>query len=137
EPVEAPDGTAARPMVPLSSSTSHSTVGLPRLSRISRPTMSTIALILVGPCWFLKGLRSGLECLLEERPRLDGAVELGELLEERAHVLERHRVRPVGERLRRIRMRFHEDAGDADRDRRARQHRHELALAARRRALAA
>src|SRR5690349_22227497 len=45
EPVEAPDGTAARPMVPDSSSTSHSTVGLPRLSRISRPTMSTIALI--------------------------------------------------------------------------------------------
>src|SRR5687768_8194517 len=45
EPVDAPEGTAARPMVPLSSSTSHSTVGLPRLSRISRPTMSTIALI--------------------------------------------------------------------------------------------
>src|ERR1700753_441009 len=32
-------------MVPDSSRTSHSTVGLPRLSRISRPTMSTIALI--------------------------------------------------------------------------------------------
>ena len=33
--------------------TSHSTVGLPRLSRISRPTMSTIALILVlvRNCW--------------------------------------------------------------------------------------
>ena len=45
DPVEAPDGTAARPMVPLSSSTSHSTVGLPRESRISRPTISTIALI--------------------------------------------------------------------------------------------
>src|SRR3954468_21506284 len=45
EPVDAPDGTAARPMVPDSSSTSHSTVGLPRLSRISRPTMSTMALI--------------------------------------------------------------------------------------------
>jgi len=46
-PVDAPEGTAARPMVPLSSSTSHSTVGLPRLSRISRPTMSTMALIQV------------------------------------------------------------------------------------------
>src|SRR5947209_18592935 len=45
EPVDAPEGTAARPMVPDSSSTSHSTVGLPRESRISRPTMSTIALI--------------------------------------------------------------------------------------------
>jgi hypothetical protein len=46
EPVEAPEGTAARPMTPDSSSTSHSTVGLPRLSRISRPTMSTMALMI-------------------------------------------------------------------------------------------
>ena len=38
--VEAPEGTAARPMAPSSSSTSTSTVGLPRLSRISRPTTS-------------------------------------------------------------------------------------------------
>ena len=38
-------GTAARPIVPDSSRTSHSTVGLPRLSRISRPTRSTMALI--------------------------------------------------------------------------------------------
>src|SRR3990167_751284 len=45
EPVDAPEGTAARPMVPDSSNTSHSTVGLPRESRISRPTISTIALI--------------------------------------------------------------------------------------------
>jgi hypothetical protein len=44
-PVDAPEGTAARPMVPDSSKTSHSTVGLPRESRISRPTISTIALI--------------------------------------------------------------------------------------------
>ena len=44
-PVDAPEGTAARPMVPDSNSTSHSTVGLPRLSKISRPTMSTMALI--------------------------------------------------------------------------------------------
>src|SRR3954470_22795961 len=49
EPVDAPDGTAARPITPLSSSTSHSTVGLPRLSRISRPTMSTMALIVFAP----------------------------------------------------------------------------------------
>src|SRR3954468_22317458 len=35
-PVEAPDGTAARPKEPSSRSTSTSTVGLPRLSRISR-----------------------------------------------------------------------------------------------------
>ena len=44
--------------------------------------------------------------------------------------LQRHRVRAVGQRLGRIGVRLHEDAGDADRDRRARQHRHELALAA-------
>ena len=36
-PVDAPEGTAARPKLPSSSSTSTSTVGLPRLSRISRP----------------------------------------------------------------------------------------------------
>src|ERR1700728_706286 len=44
-PVEAPDGTAARPIEPSSSTTSTSTVGLPRLSRISRPTTFTIAVI--------------------------------------------------------------------------------------------
>ena len=36
-PVDAPDGTAARPNAPPSSVTSTSTVGLPRESRISRP----------------------------------------------------------------------------------------------------
>src|SRR6266480_786568 len=44
-PVEAPDGTAARPIEPSSSTTSTSTVGLPRLSRISRPIMSTMAVM--------------------------------------------------------------------------------------------
>ena len=41
-PVEAPDGTAALPKAPSSRVTSTSTVGLPRLSRISRATISTI-----------------------------------------------------------------------------------------------
>src|SRR3954454_19856314 len=36
-PVLAPEGTAARPSVPSARITSTSTVGLPRLSRISRP----------------------------------------------------------------------------------------------------
>src|SRR5262249_33918753 len=36
-PVDAPEGTAARPNAPPSSVTSTSTVGLPRESRISRP----------------------------------------------------------------------------------------------------
>src|SRR5690606_37492220 len=47
DPVEAPEGTEARPMAPDSSNTSHSTVGLPRESRISRPMISTIALMVV------------------------------------------------------------------------------------------
>src|SRR5437016_139057 len=45
-PVEAPDGTAARPHAPLSSVTSASTVGFPRESKICRPLISRIALIL-------------------------------------------------------------------------------------------
>ena len=45
EPVDAPDGTAARPITPDSNNTSHSTVGFPRESKISRPIMSTIALM--------------------------------------------------------------------------------------------
>ena len=41
-PVLAPLGTAARPNEPSASSTSTSTVGLPRLSRICRARMSTM-----------------------------------------------------------------------------------------------
>src|SRR5690606_24609772 len=44
-PVEAPEGTAARPIEPSSSTTSTSTVGLPRLSRISRPVISMMAVM--------------------------------------------------------------------------------------------
>src|SRR6185369_8510077 len=104
EPVDAPEGTAARPITPLSSSTSHSTVGLPRLSRISRPTISTMALIHTP----FPGLRileksresesrrtafpgggalsiraSAAEIVLEQRLRLHDAVDAHELLEER------------------------------------------------------
>ena len=42
EPVDAPDGTAARPVTPLSSVTSTSTVGFPRESKISRACTSLI-----------------------------------------------------------------------------------------------
>ncbi len=45
DPVEAPEGTAARPMMPDSRRTSASTVGLPRESRISRATISTMAVM--------------------------------------------------------------------------------------------
>ena len=48
EPVEAPNGTEARPITPDSNKTSHSTVGLPRESMISRPIISTIALIQIS-----------------------------------------------------------------------------------------
>src|SRR6201999_3536877 len=41
-PVEAPDGTAARPVLPSSRPTSTSTVGLPRESRISRATTTSM-----------------------------------------------------------------------------------------------
>src|SRR5687767_12745582 len=44
-PVEAPLGTAARPVAPLARVTSTSTVGLPRLSRISRAWMSMMVLM--------------------------------------------------------------------------------------------
>src|SRR5512144_1602044 len=44
-PVDAPEGTAARPTSPPSSVTSTSTVGLPRESRISRATMSMISVM--------------------------------------------------------------------------------------------
>src|SRR4249919_594668 len=47
-PVDAPDGTAARPNAPPASVTSTSTVGLPRESRISRP--STFAIFIQSPC---------------------------------------------------------------------------------------
>ena len=42
-PVLAPDGTRARPRAPLASSTSASTVGLPRESRTSRPRTTTMS----------------------------------------------------------------------------------------------
>ena len=47
-PVEAPDGTAARPVAPDSRMTSTSTVGLPRESRIWRPCMDRMALMAWG-----------------------------------------------------------------------------------------
>src|SRR5688500_16346771 len=48
-PVEAPDGTAARPVAPLSRTTSTSTVGFPRLSRISRPRTLVIVVMTDPP----------------------------------------------------------------------------------------
>src|SRR4051812_16148995 len=57
EPVDAPEGTAARPDTPDSRTTSASMVGLPRESRISRAMTSTMALMkgipLIGYEWLL------------------------------------------------------------------------------------
>src|SRR5205085_7607497 len=53
-PVEAPDGTAARPKAPLASLTSTSTVGLPRESMISRAVMAVMVVFMRG-----KGRRRG------------------------------------------------------------------------------
>ena len=47
-PVEAPLGTAALPIIPLSISTSTSTVGLPRESKISLPLTSIIVVIFIA-----------------------------------------------------------------------------------------
>src|SRR6266850_6885997 len=68
-PVEAPDGTAARPRAPLSSVTSASIVGFPRESRICRPLISRIALML-PPQAAEKGpqLRSRLDKILNGDP---------------------------------------------------------------------
>ena len=53
-PVDAPDGTAARPSAPPSSVTSTSTVGLPRESRISRPCTRVIfTTLLTSDCVLL------------------------------------------------------------------------------------
>ncbi len=54
-PVDAPDGTIARPVAPLRSATSTSTVGFPRESRISRPC--TFAIVTDWPPQYLLGLR--------------------------------------------------------------------------------
>src|SRR5688572_19937750 len=57
-PVEAPEGTAARPSEPSSRTTSTSIVGDPRLSRISRALMSRIEVMVnlrAGDAGFMGG----------------------------------------------------------------------------------
>src|SRR5688572_12241107 len=125
-PVEAPEGTAARPMTPDSSRTSVSMVGLPRESSISLAMTSTMALIvipIVGVVYFLL-----LEHVFCARAALDQAIELLEVLEQRPHELQRPGVGSVGKRLGGVRMRFHEQARDACGYGRARQHRHGFTL---------
>src|SRR5688572_12439789 len=65
-PVDAPDGTPARPRAPPSSVTSTSTVGLPRESRISRPRTSLILIVRLGDRLPLQAAVDRLQC----RPRM-------------------------------------------------------------------
>mmetsp|Transcript_6109 Transcript_6109/g.24619 ORF Transcript_6109/g.24619 Transcript_6109/m.24619 type:complete len:230 (-) Transcript_6109:233-922(-) len=75
--------------------------------------------------------------VLEQRLLLDDAVQRHELLQQRLHVLERHRVRAVAEGLCRVGMGLHEEARHTHADARAGQHRHHLAGTAAGSALAA
>src|SRR5690606_2998475 len=137
-PVDAPEGTAARPKLPSSSVTSASRVGLPRLSRISRAWM--LAILVMGwscrscgcwgecPCNGPRGPASKL--IFHETAALGRAVQRQQGLQQGAHLRQRPGVGTIAEGLLRLRMGFHEEAGHAGRDRRARQHRDELALAA-------
>src|SRR5579864_3336762 len=80
---------------------------------------------------------ASVEIAFEERRALDGLIERQERLQQIGHAMQRHGVRTVRLCLRRIRMRFHEETGDARRNRSACEHRHEFALTARARALPA
>src|SRR5262249_6507230 len=62
-PVEAPEGTAARPWAPERSWTSTSTVGLPRESRICRAC--TVSIWLIGRAGYLPGAQPSLRVELE------------------------------------------------------------------------
>src|SRR5690554_2389707 len=149
EPVDAPDGTAARPITPDSSKTSASTVGLPRESRISRAITSMIALIKFSSASFQFGLQSirGAFFAAWERPDLDlkfgfdkavlldQPVQFNKLREQRLHTAQRPGVGPVRKRFIGIWMSLHEQTGNPRSDRCARQYRNVFTLPARYRAL--
>src|ERR1700677_1071591 len=63
-PVEAPDGTAARPNAPEASLTSTSTVGLPRESMISRAVTDAMDVFMEG-----EKMGTGIPIRGERRPR--------------------------------------------------------------------
>src|SRR6185437_1817642 len=144
-PVEAPEGTAARPMAPESRMTSASTVGLPRESMISRPRMAAIRLMSVGPGWlgngrerYAKGARAArardrgrtLKQGFLEGLGLDGYVQGLERFQEWLHAAEGPRVWAVGKGLGGVGVRFHEETGDAGGDGCASEDGNELPLAA-------
>ena len=78
EPVDAPEGTAARPMSPDSRITSHSTVGLPRESRISRaqtPVMMLISISLNSGLYTIQTAKIG-RILEDFRPMLNSLLRM-------------------------------------------------------------
>src|SRR3954471_12490936 len=129
-PVEAPDGTAARPLTPDSSSTSASTVGLPRESRISRATISTMELICFFPFDGLFRLPAPLchQLAFRKSAGLHQFIERLQRLEQSLHFVERPCVGSVGERFLGVRMRLHEHPCHTGCDSGSRQYPHEFAL---------
>src|SRR5690606_14906800 len=112
-PVEAPLGTAARPTVPSSSTTSASTVGLPRESRISRARMRVILLMKEFPV--VGGGRrvatkagAGESGSVEETLLLDRAVECRQGGEQRFHPVQGPGIGAVGQRPLGVRVGLHE-----------------------------
>src|SRR6185369_17690338 len=74
--------------------------------------------------------KSSGEGRFRESAALHQRVDFLQCLEQLAHARERPRVRAVRKRLGGIRVRLHEDAGNAGRDRGTCEHRHEFALPA-------
>src|SRR5690606_20551242 len=98
DPVEAPEGTEARPMAPDSSNTSHSTVGLPRESRISRPMISTIALMVVDCPAKKRGEGEKPDCIVQIRARRRQSQKVGNKM--RTVLAEKRRCDPAKVRRR-------------------------------------
>src|SRR5712664_4359149 len=117
-------------MTPDSISTSASTVGLPRESRISLATTSPNELI-------LSALFLSFQFLLRKAPALHKRVELFQGGQQLLHPVDRPGVGTLRESLVRVRMGLHENSGDAARHRGAGQHGHELALSSGRNSLPA
>src|SRR2546428_12227011 len=98
-PVDAPLGTAARPAAPLDRVTSASSVGLPRLSRISRARTAMIVLI-VAPT--LRGTKRGVNARLEgddlrARPLAQGLAIVGRQPRRRERLADEQADRPGGQ----------------------------------------
>jgi hypothetical protein len=89
-----------------------------------------IALILIifSPVKDARGGRLQAPVRLRERTRLHAAIDFDQHFQQFAHTGERPGIRSVGQRPRRVRMRLHEQPGNAGRGRRTRQHGNELPL---------